>query len=320
MSDQEKSEIRMRTQKIISENLGVEEICVTLESYLSKDLGADELDIVEVVMALEAEFDIEIKDGELEKIGVYNRANIRTHSSRSTSSSSISGWEFPTADYLVKDLVDIMEKKSGDSIKTSNQGKNSLNEKDFLKETEENIEIKAGSGTAESIPEGVKNNIQMSESAYKILTSNIRKIQCQAAKIEVLESILNIGNSESTPASSMISSMRVNLREASEECLDSSPENIQESVPVLKEIIDPINDFLLQVSSGVKTSDPGAVFIKELMTGIVADLISLKADLNITELKILDINPVILDEVKNELELSSLGFQNLSRKVPLHRF
>ena len=57
-----------KVKKIIVEQLGVEEDEVTMESSFIDDLGADSLDIVELIMALEEEFDIEILDGEAEKI------------------------------------------------------------------------------------------------------------------------------------------------------------------------------------------------------------------------------------------------------------
>lgn len=50
------------------EQLGVEGDEITLESSFIDDLGADSLDIVELIMALEEEFDLEIPDSEAEKI------------------------------------------------------------------------------------------------------------------------------------------------------------------------------------------------------------------------------------------------------------
>ncbi|MBX5475536.1 MAG: acyl carrier protein [Clostridia bacterium] len=61
-------EIFNRIKKIIVEQLGVEEDQVTPESSFIDDLGADSLDIVELVMALEEEFDMEIPDEDAEKI------------------------------------------------------------------------------------------------------------------------------------------------------------------------------------------------------------------------------------------------------------
>lgn len=61
-------EIMEKVKKTIVEQLGVSETSVTAEASFIDDLGADSLDIVELIMALEEEFDIEIPDGEAEKI------------------------------------------------------------------------------------------------------------------------------------------------------------------------------------------------------------------------------------------------------------
>ncbi len=63
-----------RVKKIIAEQLGVEEDEVTLEAHFVEDLGADSLDTVELVMALEEEFEIEIPDEDAEKILTVGKA------------------------------------------------------------------------------------------------------------------------------------------------------------------------------------------------------------------------------------------------------
>ena len=63
-----------RVKKIIGEQLGVEEDEVTLEASFVEDLGADSLDTVELVMALEEEFGIEIPDEDAEKILTVGKA------------------------------------------------------------------------------------------------------------------------------------------------------------------------------------------------------------------------------------------------------
>ncbi len=57
-----------RVKKIVAEQLGVNEAEVKNESSFVNDLGADSLDTVELVMALEEEFGVEIPDEEAEKI------------------------------------------------------------------------------------------------------------------------------------------------------------------------------------------------------------------------------------------------------------
>ena len=52
---------------IIAEQLGVDEDKVTMETHLMKDLEADSLDAVEIIMAIEDEFDIEVPDEDAEK-------------------------------------------------------------------------------------------------------------------------------------------------------------------------------------------------------------------------------------------------------------
>ncbi|MDD4565631.1 MAG: acyl carrier protein [Eubacteriales bacterium] len=56
-----------KIRELIVEQLGVEESAVNLETSLMKDLEADSLDAVEIIMAIEDEFDIEVPDEEAEK-------------------------------------------------------------------------------------------------------------------------------------------------------------------------------------------------------------------------------------------------------------
>lgn len=66
--------IEQRVRKIVAEQLGVNEAEVKNDSSFADDLGADSLDNVELVMALEEEFDCEIPDEEAEKITTVQQA------------------------------------------------------------------------------------------------------------------------------------------------------------------------------------------------------------------------------------------------------
>lgn len=66
--------IEQRVKKIVAEQLGVNEAEVKTESSFAGDLGADSLDTVELVMALEEEFECEIPDDEAEKITTVQQA------------------------------------------------------------------------------------------------------------------------------------------------------------------------------------------------------------------------------------------------------
>lgn len=60
--------VERRIKKIVAEQLGLEDKELNLKSSFIDDLGADSLDIVELIMALEEEFEIEIPDENAEKI------------------------------------------------------------------------------------------------------------------------------------------------------------------------------------------------------------------------------------------------------------
>lgn len=68
------AEVLERVTKIIVDRLGVDEAQVTLEASFKDDLGADSLDVVELVMELEDEFNTEISDDDAEKIATVGDA------------------------------------------------------------------------------------------------------------------------------------------------------------------------------------------------------------------------------------------------------
>ena len=70
----ERSEIEKTVTGIVCEQLGVNESEVNVDSSFVDDLGADSLDTVELVMALEEEFDLEIADEDAEKISTVQEA------------------------------------------------------------------------------------------------------------------------------------------------------------------------------------------------------------------------------------------------------
>ena len=75
------SSVEVKVKHIIVEQLGVDEDEVKSEASFVDDLGADSLDVVELVMALEEEFGLEISDEDAEKIGNVQQAidYIETH-------------------------------------------------------------------------------------------------------------------------------------------------------------------------------------------------------------------------------------------------
>ena len=67
-------DIEAKVKEIIIDKLGVEESQITSEASFTNDLGADSLDIVELVMGFESEFDISIPDEDAEKISTVGTA------------------------------------------------------------------------------------------------------------------------------------------------------------------------------------------------------------------------------------------------------
>ena len=67
-------EVFEKVKGIVVEQLGVTEETVTMEASFVDDLGADSLDVVELIMGLETEFDIEIPDEDAEKISTVGDA------------------------------------------------------------------------------------------------------------------------------------------------------------------------------------------------------------------------------------------------------
>lgn len=70
----ENAEVFEKVKAVVIDQLGVEEEKVTMEASFVDDLGADSLDIVELIMGLETEFDLEIPDEDAEKISTVGDA------------------------------------------------------------------------------------------------------------------------------------------------------------------------------------------------------------------------------------------------------
>ena len=68
MQPMSSEEVFDKVNEIIVEQLGVAETAITPDASFIDDLGADSLDIVELIMALEEEFDLEIPDADAEKV------------------------------------------------------------------------------------------------------------------------------------------------------------------------------------------------------------------------------------------------------------
>lgn len=68
------ADVLERVTKIVVDRLGVDESQVSLKASFKDDLGADSLDVVELVMELEDEFDMEVSDDDAEKISTVGDA------------------------------------------------------------------------------------------------------------------------------------------------------------------------------------------------------------------------------------------------------
>ena len=67
-------DVEAKVKEIVMDKLGVEDSQITPEASFTNDLGADSLDIVELVMGFESEYDISIPDEDAEKIGTVGDA------------------------------------------------------------------------------------------------------------------------------------------------------------------------------------------------------------------------------------------------------
>lgn len=84
-------EILLRITKLVSEQLGIEQASIAAEQSLEKDLGCDSLDLVELVMALEDEFEIEVSDEDGSTVATISDAVALVQKLKSSDQSKITG-------------------------------------------------------------------------------------------------------------------------------------------------------------------------------------------------------------------------------------
>ena len=100
-----------RVKKIVVEHLGVEEDKVTPDASFIDDLGADSLDIVELVMAFEEEFGVEIPDDAAEKINTVGDANKYIEENEFAKKAK------EAAIANTRDIAELVQKSSGEAFK-----------------------------------------------------------------------------------------------------------------------------------------------------------------------------------------------------------
>lgn len=120
------------------------------------------------------------------------------------------------------------------------------------------------------------------------LTKTARRIQYQTAKLEVVEFLFWHGKNnqpslETDMAYNMVSTLRKNLFNASEVCLDASLDTVQLYVTSLQNTLVGATNFLIQMNSGLTSTEMQVIFLKELFTDIISELVALNGELgNIT--------------------------------------
>ncbi|MCG5061198.1 MAG: acyl carrier protein [Limnoraphis sp. WC205] len=122
-----KDEIFLKLRRILAEELAVDAEQVNLDSHLADDLGADGLDGLQLTIAIENEFEIEIPNDEAEKIGLFSHKS--SNSSYNTNSSPNRLWLVSTSENFqpqnyhpptctVGELLDYIYQKINDTTKT----------------------------------------------------------------------------------------------------------------------------------------------------------------------------------------------------------
>lgn len=123
------------------------------------------------------------------------------------------------------------------------------------------------------------------------LTKTVCRIQYQTAKLEVIEFLFWHGKNnqpslETEMAHNMVSTIRQNLFNAAEVCLDASLDTVQSYVTSLQNTLVGATNFLIQMNSGLTSTDMQVIFLKELFTNIISELVALNAELSNTTLQL----------------------------------
>ncbi|MEA5497227.1 acyl carrier protein [Limnoraphis robusta] len=116
-----KDEIFLKLRRVLAEQLAVDEEKVNLDSHLADDLGADGLDGWELSIAIENEFEIEIPDGEAEKIGLFSYYKTNSSPNRLWLVSTSESFQLPNycpPTLTVGELLDYIYQKIKDTTKT----------------------------------------------------------------------------------------------------------------------------------------------------------------------------------------------------------
>jgi hypothetical protein len=113
----------------------------------------------------------------------------------------------------------------------------------------------------------------------------VRKIQYQTAKLEVIEFMFWHGKNnqpslEADIAHNMICTLRQNLFNASESYLDASLDTLHSYVASLQETLISAINFLVQMNSGLTSTEVEFIFLKELFTNIISELVNLNIELS----------------------------------------
>ncbi len=151
------------------------------------------------------------------------------------------------------------------------------------------------------------------------LTQTVRRIQYQAAKLEVIE-LLYLHEKNQQPsldvevAHNIISTLRQQLFTASEACFDVPLDATQSCVHSLQSTVVSATNFLVKMSSGLTSTETHVVFWKEVFTSIISELVALNAELNNVKLQPFQIAATISSDFDSNLSKVNQQLKNLVSK------